>query len=372
MVGLVLAEAILRLAGVAFPTQVRLHPTRGYTREPGLAFRYTEEGDAWVQINAAGYRDREHDRAKPPRTRRLAVLGDSFAEAWEVDLEETFWFRLEGGLNERCRVGGASRMEVLNFGIRGYSTAQQYLQAREEVFDYEPDAVLLAMYLDNDVVQNSKTLYPLDFYPYFALGADGELVLDTSFHIARYRFHRSGWGAAWRTLKRHSRVLQLVQRARARYAGDAGGYDWDGHTTIYAPPVDPVWEDAWRVTEGLVLRLHELVTSHAARFGIVVVSTPEQVDPVSERRDAVRRGLGFNDYFYPDGRIAETARRAGIPSLPLPTLLHDFAADQQVYLHGFANTELGTGHWNEAGHAAAARYLAPFVCEELLGGVYQS
>ena len=308
LVGLVCAEAILRLAGFSFPTEVRLHPTRGFTREPGLSFRYTEEGDAWVLTNAAGYRDREHNRTKPAGSRRLAVLGDSFAEAWEVDLEETFWSLLERALNDGCRLGGVTRVEVLNFGIRGYTTSLQYLQAREEVFDYGPDAVLLAMYLDNDVVQYSRALYTLEYYPYFVLGEDGALELDTSFRTRRYRFHRSRWGTAWRTLKRHSRLLQLVQRARDRFAGGAaGGYTWDGHTTIYSPPVEPAWRDAWHVTERLVLQLDQLVASHQARFGVVAVPTPEQVEPDDRRRASVQREFGIDDYFYPDGRIAALA-----------------------------------------------------------------
>ena len=28
-----------------------------------------------------------------------------------------------------------------------------------------------------------------------------------------------------------------------------------------------------------------------------------------------------------------------------------------LYLHGFTNTRMGSGHWNEAGHALAAELL---------------
>jgi hypothetical protein len=35
-----------------------------------------------------------------------------------------------------------------------------------------------------------------------------------------------------------------------------------------------------------------------------------------------------------------------------------------VFLHGFPNTRPGFGHWNEAGHALAARLIAARLCGE--------
>jgi hypothetical protein len=38
------------------------------------------------------------------------------------------------------------------------------------------------------------------------------------------------------------------------------------------------------------------------------------------------------------------------------------AAANGEHLHGFANTQLGGGHWNERGHALAAELITERLC----------
>ena len=287
----------------------------------------------------------------------------------KLDLEETFWFLLEQRLNQDCRLPAATDVEVLSFGVRGYSTAQEYLLTQLALFTYAPDVVVLAAFPGNDVVQNSKTLYPRSFYPYYLLQADGGLELETAFSPWRVRFHSSSIGRIWRTLNVHSRLVQLAQRVRERFRyDDAEGFQWDGTSTIYSPPSHPDWIDAWQVTEQLILRLDDLVSGNGATLGLVVLPTAEQLELNPEKRSAVQQRFGFDDYFYPDRRLSELAAQAGIPSMSLGPLLHAYATKRNMYLNGFDNTAPGFGHWNERGHAAASQYLTPFVCEQLLRG----
>src|SRR4051812_6141945 len=78
---LLVAEAALRVAGVGYPNFYGPDPLRGWSLLPGAAGRWTKEGDARVRISSAGLRDREHAIPKPPGAYRIAVLGDSCAEA---------------------------------------------------------------------------------------------------------------------------------------------------------------------------------------------------------------------------------------------------------------------------------------------------
>lgn len=39
-----------------------------------------------------------------------------------------------------------------------------------------------------------------------------------------------------------------------------------------------------------------------------------------------------------------------------------YAQEHKVFLHGFPNTQMSGGHWNETGHALAAELIARHLC----------
>jgi len=118
-----------------------------------------EEGSACIRINRYGVRQGDRAPAKPPGTFRVAVLGDSFIEAFQVSDEQTFCAQLERRLQD-CSALTDRRVEVLNFGVSGYGTAQQLLMLRHYVWQYQPDVVVLAFFPGNDLRNNSAELEP--------------------------------------------------------------------------------------------------------------------------------------------------------------------------------------------------------------------
>ena len=217
LVGLLFAEILLRLLGVAYPLPYYRDPYCGSRLRPGFQGWFTKEGRAFVTINSAGFRDREHSLAKPPDTVRIAVLGDSFAEAVQVPLEKTFWSVLEGELQRR-HVFGERQVEVLNFGISGHGTAQQLQVLRHYVWPYEPDLVLLAFFAGNDVRNNSRQLESDHVKPFFAV-QHGELILDERF-LQHPDYIRAGTAQVRFkvSLINASRLLQLANEWKNRIA----------------------------------------------------------------------------------------------------------------------------------------------------------
>lgn len=134
--GLLAAEIALRLGGISYPKFYQADASRGYSPRPGMEGWYEFEGRAYVRINSDGLRDRERSKTKPPNTFRIAVLGDSYAEAFQVPLEEGFCSVMESRLRE-CL--GLERVEVINFGVSGYGTSQELITLRERVWQYSPD-----------------------------------------------------------------------------------------------------------------------------------------------------------------------------------------------------------------------------------------
>jgi hypothetical protein len=101
VVAILLSEITLRFLGVTHPVFMAHDPVRGMAaHRPGAKRWFTEESLAYVAINSTGLRDREHNLNKSPETIRIAVLGDSFAEALQVEMENAFWSVMERQLDK--------------------------------------------------------------------------------------------------------------------------------------------------------------------------------------------------------------------------------------------------------------------------------
>jgi hypothetical protein len=130
----------------------------GYRPRPGASGRYkTPEFEAWTAINNAGFRDDREIGPKPPDEFRIAVLGDSMVMAVQVPIEETFVRRLEGRLNG----AGAARYRVINAGVQGYGTVEQALFYSHVVSAFEPDLVVLTVFVGNDAPESAAAEHRL-------------------------------------------------------------------------------------------------------------------------------------------------------------------------------------------------------------------
>src|SRR6185436_3052577 len=213
---LAVIEIGLRIAGFSYPEFYVVDSRRGYSLRPGVEGWYRKEGEAYVRINSDGLRDREHAKIKPPNTLRVAVLGDSYAEALQVPIETSFCVMLEQKLRE-CQAGAGRDVEVINFGVSGYGTAQELITLRDHVWQYSPDIVLLAITTNNDISDNVRELKGVDQIPYF-VWRDGQLVEDQSFRHSRgFKLRNSFVGSLGRWFRDHLRVVQGIDLAVRNY-----------------------------------------------------------------------------------------------------------------------------------------------------------
>ena len=335
---------------------------------PGFAAWYTQEGRGFVRANAEGMRDRDHLLDKPAGVYRIAVLGDSYAEARQVEREQAFWALLPAEL-AACGFQPGKQVEVLNFGVSGYGTAQELLVLQTMAIRYSPDLVLLQFTNGNDVRNNSFALEPEKDRPFFMLGADGALRIDESFASSASFRSRTTFGAeAVRRVTERSRVLQLVRSFKEisflPKAQANNGVEQGLEPVVLAAPSDPLWEEAWRITEGLIAKTGEFAQRNGARFAVVTVPYAIQVHPDPKVRAGLQAKLGVGDLFYPDQRIAGAAKKNGLLAVALAPEMQPLAEKSGAYFHGFERSGLGRGHWNAAGHRAAARIIAQRLCKE--------
>lgn len=302
--------------------------TLGWTNRPSVSYRHGEpEFVMEARHDSHGFRGAETPDAKPAGRVRVLALGDSFTYGIGVAEAETFCARL---------AAAEPRLEVVNTGVEGYGTAQQWLLFRETGARLRPDVVLLC-YFWNDLANNMKRIEPLGL----RLGADGSVAHTPPPPVAQkpeearggggalhgsyaYRYLRDGWKTLWLRMK------------------SAAGADLEDPDRLLPEQV----EEAWRWQEALLAALARDVSASGARFAVVVIPDQVQVHPEIEV-------AGLRDHFLDvQERLGAIGKKIGVPVIDLLPGIRDAASRTKAPLyHRFDR------HLNAAGHAAAAEVL---------------
>jgi hypothetical protein len=164
---------------------------------------------------------------------------------------------------------------------------------------------------------------------------------------------RSAMRARWR--RRHAPAPQFKAGA-----SELGLDDW-----IYRPPRTAAQRRAWEVAEGEIGMVAQEAAAHGARFLAVTLSNGVQVYPDPAARRAYMQHWGIDGLFYPDFRIRALGERLGFDVLNVAPAFQEYADRHHAFLHGFSNTQLGAGHWNEEGHRYGGGLIAGRLCELL-------
>lgn len=179
-------------------------PEIGFRFTPGRAYWFRGENDHAVtgRINALGWRDHARARQKPAGVRRVAVLGDSFVEALQVELDSTFVSIAERRLNAQA---APPRVEVMNFGRSGMTATEEYIVLLRDVLPCEPDAVVLLFTPNNDIADVSPATADNPMRPFPRVAPDGSISFDLAFAASRgYRVR-----ARINPLKQRSALVSL-------------------------------------------------------------------------------------------------------------------------------------------------------------------
>lgn len=151
LVAVGLGEVVIRTTGLApaldrvttdaaaSPFRLSADPVLGYELKP--SFRHPDADG--IETNSRGLRDPERVVPKPPGMRRIALLGDSVAMGlYLTSGAQTIAGRLEARLV-------ADRVEVMNFGVKGYSTQAEvrYFETRGAGLGTD---LALVLFLRND------------------------------------------------------------------------------------------------------------------------------------------------------------------------------------------------------------------------------
>ncbi|MGE0254670.1 MAG: SGNH/GDSL hydrolase family protein [Alphaproteobacteria bacterium] len=368
VLGLVLVEAGLRVADWSRPPFYLYDIDTGTSHRPRAEGWYVEENAVRVSINRDGLRGPEIAREKPAATYRIAVLGDSFAEGFQVTFEERFSHVAEVALAGCAAAPG--RVEIINFGVSGYGQARELLMLRHKAAAYAPDLVLVLFHGGNDFGNNMKAWEQNPFNPYYVWEGD-RLVLDDSFRRNADFQRKLRWSNLRNDVVAHSRLLQVLQTvyeneilvpALAEDAATRRETVPEHSPMSLAPPADDGAREAWRTTEALLLLMRDEAGGLGAALWLANVPPAAAVTPDAEarRRELALYGLAHPDYV--ETRLRTFTAASGIGMVPLTEPLRAAARAAGVDPHYHAWRGSLGGHWNAMAHRVAGEAIARDIC----------
>ena len=341
-----------------FPTSFRSSPFRQYDPVLGLSLipnkhvihaRGCFQGE--VSTNRWGMRDRNRSLEKGPHEFRIALVGDSVVEGVQVKSDEVMNIRMEKLLAEK----GYPNTEVLNFSVEGIGTDQELVMYQERVRRFHPDVVVL-VFVENDVMNNSSTLQPKAYgihtwyAPYYDLGANGDLV----FRPVEPRL-LDGWMSF---LESHFLLTYYLERIWFQVYIPL--YTWHGVSLMwgaFGDPPEPEWQQAWLITAKAMTLFKDTVLNDGAKFLVVVAANFYQIDPDWRQRFIQREGkipLPFSVNKFEE-RLREVAERNHIP---MEFLAPYFVAYRDAHHLQWPYFSLSCDpHYSALGHEVAAEAM---------------
>ncbi len=371
---LFVGEIGLRILNISYPSFYKVDFHRGHSLIKNMFGKWKHEGNAFVSINKNGLRDKAYTKKKPKDTFRIIIIGDSFAEAIQLDKDKTFWSLTKEKLS-KCQKLSSKNIEVINFGVGDYGTTQEYTTLKYYASEFSPDLVLLTVFTDNDVINNSKVLSPHDRFSPFLELKDNKYIFDMSFRNTKtYQWRNSFVRKKLFFLINKSHILQLVNQTRIiinkQFPKLISGnlkVDKDISQNIeFIPELykssSVIWEKEWNVMDKSIKLIQQENSIFSTDYLVVTLSNPIQVYPNFSVREQYFKNLATNSQFYPDQHIYKLSQIENFKILTLAPLLQAYADKNKAFIHGFNNTKIGSGHWNNLGHQVAGEIISNKIC----------
>jgi len=237
----------------------------GWLPVPNSRSLFTGLRTVTVSHNSLGLRDTEPEAS---RGRTILFVGDSFVWGYDVEAADRFTDRLRRELPQH---------RIVNAGIAGYGTDQQYLLLRRLWDRIRPDVVVLVFCVDNDRRDNStNSRYDGYYKPYFAAGPDGVWRFQGQpVPKSRQIRFREEW------IARNSWVARVLVSAYVQVR----------HPAIWVP--DP--------TERLIGMIRELSVSRGAKFLVGMQHRESQLEKFLNAQDIAYASFDGAEQFQGDG-----------------------------------------------------------------------
>jgi len=382
----------------------------GYVMPPDTCVRLqTTEYDGILRTNSRGMVGPEVPVSKPSDEFRVVVLGDSYTVGGQVPYEQTFPAVLEQDL----RQAGRTNLRVINAGVCGYTTFNESGLLAEDLAWLQPDLVVLAAFLGNDVSENvlaTEAGYRIapEHPKGMTWGLDAQrLVDDSGSWFPRNHLVGPSPPAAWTPEMALPRAIGnqpsngLLAPAAPAQPADVRHTlrtAWDGLRSrsllvgkLFGAPIDPsvstapgaaplaqqqqllnltsfewtilrdrprtYWLDvSWPLFGAYLANARDTAASVGAPLVVVAIPDPAQVD--ERMRARVMANFRFSDdevdWARPQRELAQQAHADDVPLLDLKPVFQSMPDHASLFL------PIDT-HFTAYGHAVTAQHIADFL-----------
>ncbi|MBT4100841.1 MAG: SGNH/GDSL hydrolase family protein [Gemmatimonadetes bacterium] len=345
---LLVAEGILRWTWSTEKVTLVHDPLlgfRGRSRAQTIWHREMFGRPRMVTLNEAGFHDHPRASQSPPGTKRLVFLGDSFLEAYQVEIDSSFAQRLARLL---------PNMEAVNLGVHGYGLGVYALQVRQELAVWHADGVVLCLFLGNDLHDNFAPIAS-PAVPRFAISqgtlaeshvpARGLRIWLRDEVLARSSLGRWIW---LRVIKSSGSAMAIARAAGMVSTPDLARHAAGQHRHML------------EVGETLLKDLIDDLQEQSLPLHVLVIPDPFLVHDLAQQH----RGIGTvaidDERYQTEAMVEHVLKRKGVTSTWLRDRFVQANLDGSgVYRHGF-------GHFTDAAHPLVAKWLAEPV-SRLLG-----
>jgi hypothetical protein len=254
-------------------------PELGWSPIPNSSATFVGSRPISIRHNSLGLRDIEHDRTPKPT---IVFLGDSLVWGFDVEANERFTEQIRRELPTH---------RIVNAGVSGYGTDQEYLLLKRIWDKVEPSVVVLMFSVATDRSDNSSNArYDFHYKPYFRLLPNGELQLQGQpAPPSRHVYFNENW------IAQHFLLARLAISAAMQVR----------HPNIKLP--DP--------TERLLDMMKQFVEERGARFLVGLESSEPQLEAFLRAQripyvsfDGAERYVTQGGHWTPKGHALVAAR----------------------------------------------------------------
>jgi len=299
-------------------------------------FRVKNEIHSEFRINSDGWNSSHETYVKKKGKTRIAIVGDSYVEAFMVDYDKS--------LAEQLEALAGNSVEVYRFGISGAPLSHYLYMLEHEVLAYSPDIVIFLL-VHNDFNESHKRLAGVYTKSFMRLDVKGNSVtpiLPEAYHPAWYSPIRSS--NTWGYLYLRERInLNLLRQLFLTPTKTEPVYE----ANIEVRQLEPAQSKNRIVTEYVLRRAQEICSKNDSLFLVAMDGVRSVIYQNPDRKfDYSKGALRLN------GMVKDVADDLGVPFLDLHPVFSAHFKD-----HGNRFEFVNDGHWNELGHRVAAKSI---------------